>query len=104
MDPPEKGDTYAQTPSAEREISMISTGIVLIKKALSRDQQIWLAKYALKTGHVNDPENVEKDGLSFWTMKNGQRIFNSGKSYFPFSFFLFVVFGSFSPLSFSCFS
>lgn len=57
--------------------SCLAPGIVLLKGALSREQQIYLAQYACKEGHVNEPGHASE--RNFWTIKDGQRVFNSAK-------------------------
>lgn len=54
------------------QVQVITPGLVLIKGALNKDQQVSLCNFALKLG--NDPN------LGFWqTLKNGEKVLNSAQ-------------------------
>jgi len=55
------------------EITVIAPGVVFLKNAISQEDQIWLASYAMTVGSSN-----KKYGHSFWeTLPNGTEVLNS---------------------------
>lgn len=58
--------------SESSNIQVIAPGLVLMKGALNKDKQIWLAEYALRAGE--DPQH------GFWTtLANGEKVLNNDK-------------------------
>lgn len=79
MEPTTAPNPFPFTETFGTSTEVFEPGVVFIKNAFNKDQQKWLAKYALKTaGVMSDDGAINLDiETRFWTIEGGKRKFNS---------------------------